>query len=372
MSRKRLTVVQVLPSLDGGGVELGTVELSQELARRGHRSIVISGGGKLVEQIEADGGEHVCWPIGKKSPATLLWARQLKKLLRREKVDILHARSRIPAWVCWVALKTMIFGRKPRFVTTAHGLYSVNRYSEIMTSGERVIAISETVEHYLRESYPRLNPQRIRLIPEGIDEEQFPRGFQPSSRWIDKWYAEYPQLMGKPVIALVGRITRCKGHDDFIEIVDQLRLCCPDIIGLIVGGEDPRRRSYADEIRRLVEQRGLQEHIVFTGHRRDVAEIFSSCNVVLSLTSDPPEAFGRTTAEALSLGIPVVGYDHGGTGEILRKAFPEGLVPSGNVAAAAQQVGRILAEGASVPSDHPYLKDRMLRQTLSLYEELAA
>ena len=371
MSHRPLCVVQMLPALESGGVERGTVELSEELVRRGHRSIVISGGGKLVEEIVAHGGKHVEWSIGEKSPATTRWIWPLKSLLKRERVDILHARSRVPAWVAWLAWKGMFTSTRPHLVTTAHGLYSVNRYSEIMTSGERVIAISETVKDYLIRNYPRLDAGRIRVIPRGVDPDEFPRGYQPTQEWIEKWYSDFPQLLGKPVVAMIGRITRCKGHHDFVEIIDQLRRRNPDIQGLIVGGEDPRRKGYAEEIRQLIRDRQLESNIVWAGYRRDVREIYASSNVVLSLTSDPPEAFGRTVVEAINMGIPVVGYDHGGTGEILRRIFPRGLVGSADVAAAVDTISEILTDGAELPSDHPYLKHRMLASTLAVYEELA-
>lgn len=372
MSSRSYTVAQILPSLNGGGVERGTVEVSRELVRTGHRSIVISGGGKLAVEIENHGGTHIKLPVGEKSPLTLRHVFTLRNLLRSEQVDILHARSRVPAWVAWLAWKSLPAASRPKFVTTAHGLYSVNRYSEIMTAGERVIAISETVEQYLKRSYPRLSTDRIRVIPRGIDVADFPRSFQPSPEWLTTWYGQFPELVGRPVITLVGRITRCKGHDDLVEIVDRLSGTFPDLRALVVGGEDPKRKQYAAEVKRLIAERGLQERILLTGHRADVREIYSLSNVVLSLTSDPPEAFGRTTVEALSMGVPVVGYDHGGTGEILRNLFPQGLVPAGDVAGAAAAIARILQEGAVVPENTIYLKQQMLARTLATYEELAA
>lgn len=362
----------MLPALESGGVERGTVELSEELVRRGHRSIVISGGGTLTAELIRHGGEHHTWSVGVKSPLTLRWVWPLRNLLVREHVDILHVRSRVPAWVGRLAWMSLPQTLRPHFVTTAHGLYSVNRYSQIMASGERVIAISETVEQYLRRNYSCLDAERIRIIPRGVDAEQFPRGYRPSWDWLDQFYASQPQLHGGPIVSLVGRITRCKGHHDLVDIIDLLRRDIPGIRALIVGGEDPKRRQYAAEIRSEIERRGLQEHLVFLGHRSDVREIYAVSSVVLSLTSDPPEAFGRTTVEALNMGTPVVGYDHGGTGEILRRVFPAGVVPPGDVRAAAQAIQRILKDGAQVPSEHPYLKHRMLEQTLAVYEELAA
>ncbi|SFI66504.1 Glycosyltransferase involved in cell wall bisynthesis [Planctomicrobium piriforme] len=362
----------MVPSLESGGVERGTLEVNDELVRQGHRSIVISGGGRLVPQLIKDGGEHVTWNIGKKSLLSLKWVWPLRKLLRDENVHIVHARSRVPAWIAWLAWRGMSKKQRPRFITTAHGLYSVNRYSAIMASGERVISISEAVDQYLRTSYPKLDPSRIRLIPRGIDPDEFPRGYQPSSQWLDQWYKDYPQLIGRPVVSLVGRMTRYKGHHEFLEIIDRLRREVPDVHALIVGAEDPRRQGYASEIREHVRREKLESNVTFAGHRSDIREIYAVSNVIMALSSKPPEAFGRATVEALNIGTPVVGWDSGGTSELLRHIYPQGLVPPGNIEQAVEKVKQVLAEGASLPSDHPYLKHYMLQKTLALYEEMAA
>lgn len=372
MTSRRLTVVQMVPELQSGGVEKGTVELSKELVAQGHRSIIISNGGQLVDQIIADGGEHVTWNIRSKSPLTLRWIPSLMQLLKENQVDILHARSRIPAWLAHFTLKAMPVKLRPHFVTTAHGLYSVNRYSEIMTRGEKVIAISETVKTYLLSNYSNLKTESVRVIPRGVDPNDFPREFQPSSEWKKNWHDQFPQLVGKPVLSLIGRLTRLKGHREFIEIVDRVRQSLPEIQGLIVGGIDPRRSQYAEEIKQLVHDKGLQDNVVFAGHRSDIREIYAVSNIVMGLTSSPPEAFGRTTVEALTMGVPVVGYNHGGTGEILQRVFPQGLVPVGDIEIAANQIQLLLQENITVPQEHPYLKSIMLAETLAVYEELAA
>lgn len=372
MTKRRLTIVQILPHLESGGVERGTLEVNKELVSHGHRSIVISSGGRLVADLMNDGGEHVTWHIGRRSPLSLRWVLPLRKFLAQNKVNILHARSRIPAWISYLAWKTMPQRSRPHFVTTAHGLYSINRYSEVMTFGERVISISEAVDHYLRVNYPRLNPARIRLIPRGIDPEEFPRGYRPDEAWMERWYQTYPQLVGRKVILLAGRLTRYKGHPQFLELVDLLRKDVPDVHALIVGAEDPRRRGYVTEIRERIRAMGLESYVTLTGHRSDIREIYAACDVALALSSQPPEAFGRSTVEALNIGTPVVGWDSGGTSELLRHIYPQGLVAPGDVQAAAARIRVILSQGAELAKDHPYLKERMLQKTLSLYEEIAA
>jgi len=172
VSARRLTVVQALPRLESGGVERGTVEVVEELAQRGHRAIVVSAGGPMVEEITRAGGEHVTMGVAKKSPFTLARAHKLRRLLRETHADVLHARSRVPAWVCLFALRGMDDATRPRFVTTVHGLNSVSRYSEVMTRGDLVIAVSESAERHVTRNYPRLDPSRVRVIRRGVEQIQ--------------------------------------------------------------------------------------------------------------------------------------------------------------------------------------------------------
>jgi len=372
MEDRRLTVVQLLPALESGGVERGTLEVAAELVRRGHRSIVISNGGRLVERLEAEGSEHIAWTIGGKTPWTFRYVSRLRSLIAEEKVDILHARSRVPAWVGWMALKSLPNRLKPRFVTTVHGLYRVGKYSSIMTSGDAVIAVSNSVRDYILKNFPHTDPARLRVIPRGRSTTEFPHGHHPDDAWLDAWYAEFPQTRGKVLLTLPGRLTRLKGHEDFIQLIGEIRAAGVDAHGLIVGEEDPRRAAYASELQALVEHDGLLEHVTFTGHRRDIREVFSLSAMVFSLSTQP-ESFGRTTLEALSIGIPVVGYNHGGVGEILRDVFPQGATPLGDRLALRSRVTTLLQEGPFIVPPHDgYRQDAMLEAELSLYSELTS
>ena len=141
-----ITVLQLIPALESGGVERGTLELGAGLVHAGHRSLVMSAGGQLVSRLTGQGSEHIQWPIGRKSIWTLRLVRRLRSLIRERQVDILHARSRLPAWIAWLAWRGLPEQQRPRFVTTVHGLYSVNRYSRIMTHAEAVIAVRTSDE----------------------------------------------------------------------------------------------------------------------------------------------------------------------------------------------------------------------------------
>ncbi|MBI5450320.1 MAG: glycosyltransferase family 4 protein [Gammaproteobacteria bacterium] len=366
-----LTVVQTLPALQAGGVERGTLEIARALVAHGHRSIVISGGGRMVEQLIAEGSEHICWPIGEKSLLTLRLIPRLRRLLREQQVDILHSRSRLPAWISYLAWRGMPAGQRPRFVTTVHGMNSVNRYSAIMMRGERIIAVSETCRRYILDHYPKVDPQRITVIHRGIDDAEFPRGYRPPAEWIDSWYRQFPMLKGRFTIALPGRLTWLKGHHDFIELMSHLKAGNINAYGVIVGGEDPSRKQYAQQLRETIKQRRL-DNIVFTGHRSDMREIYSVCDLVLSLTQGRSESFGRTVVEALSLGTPVIGYDHGGVHETLETMFPEGRTPRGDVDQLTQRVTDFIQHPRQVVRPNSYPLQKMTMETLTLYQNIAA
>ena len=365
----RLSVAQLLPALNGGGVERGALEIARELVRRGHRSVVISAGGRLVPELLREGSEHLAWPLGVKSPLALRWVRPLRRWLAEQRIDILHARSRLPAWIGWLAWRRMDPATRPRFVTTVHGLYSVSRYSAIMTRGERVIAVSETVRAYLRRHYPDLPADRIQVIQRGVDPADFPYGYRPAPDWLADWYRHYPQLREALVLTLPGRLSRLKGHEAFIELIARLRVIGRPVYGLIVGGPEPRRQAYADELREKVRLRGLDDIVLFAGHRADMREIYALSTLVLSLSAKP-ESFGRTVLEALSLGRPVVAYAQGGVGEILDRLYPAGRVHPGDAEMLVARVGDLLDAPPPVPTEPAFPLRRMLDETLALYTAL--
>lgn len=369
-TERRLTVVQMLPALDAGGVERGTLEVARALVAAGHRSIVISRGGRLVAQLEREGSEHIALPVHRKSLASLFQVRPLRRRLAELKPDIVHARSRVPAWIAWLALRKLPAATRPHFVTTVHGLYSVSPYSAIMTRGERVIAVSETVRDYIRTHYPSCPPERIELIYRGIEPAEFPHGYQPSADWLAQWQADYPQLIGKQVLTLPGRITRLKGHDAFLDLIAALRRDGVNVHGLIVGGAEAKKQAYLSELQQAVATRGLNADISFTGHRSDIREILAVSDIAYSL-STKPESFGRTTLEALSLGTPVIGWDQGGVGEILAHVFPAGRVARDDHARLLACTREVLRGDHAPAAQHDFTLERMLARTLATYQRVA-
>ncbi len=367
-----MKVIQILPELNAGGVERGALEIAARLVRDGHESVVVSNGGRLVAELEAAGSRHVTMAVHRKSLASLLQVRAMRRLLESERADIVHIRSRVPGWITWLAWRGMDRETRPRLVSTVHGFYSVNAYSAIMTRGERVIAVSNSTRGYILENYPKTPPEIIRVIHRGIAPENYGTRFRPAADWLAKWQAEHPSLVGKQVLLLPGRITRLKGHVDFFNLIAALKKEGLAVHGLIAGDTHPQKRDYLDELKQAVEQLGISDELTFLGHRSDVREVMAVSDAVFAL-SQQPESFGRTVLEAMALGKPVVGYDCGGVGELLATLFPDGRVPLGD-AKTLLTVTRGVLRGAATPAPvgEPFTLDAMCRATLAVYHDLAA
>jgi len=364
-----LKVIQMLPALESGGVERGTLEVAAELIRRDHQSIVISAGGRLTQELIERGTKHYRWDIGVKRLSTLKWIGRLRKLLIEEKPDILHLRSRLPAWIGYLAWRGIPASARPHLVTTVHGPYSINKYSAVMTRGENVIAVSNSIRDYILSNYPKTDPAVIKVIHRGVDRNVFSYGYKPPTSWLQKWNTEHPQIQNKYLITLPARISRWKGHEHFVKIIEKIKEYGIPVHGMIVGDAHPAKVDFERELKAHIQSAGLINDISFTGFRKDIREIMSISDAVLSLSLNE-EAFGRTTLEALSLGIPVVGYNHGGVEEQLLEIFPEGAVEPGDFSAAASILTSWYKSRPTVLTDHDFTLEKMLADTIQVYESL--
>lgn len=367
---RRLTVVQLLPALDAGGVERSTLEVAAALVAAGHRAIVVSAGGRLLPALEATGAAHVVLPIGRKSPATLRHVPALRRLIRESGADIVHARSRLPAWIALAALRGL--RDPPRFVTTVHGLNSPGRYSAVMVRGERVVCVSGTVRDYVLANYPQVDRDRLVVIPRGIDPRAFPPQHEPDAALRAQVLAAHPQAIGGRLLLMPARGTRLKGHAHAIELVHRLRADGLDVRLLLAGAVQSGRERYVRELRARVDALQLDDAVAIAGPLADVAPVYACSDLVLQL-SDKPESFGRTVVEALCCGRAVLGWDHGGVGELLRELFPRGAVALRDAEALAARARELLAAPRPrIALPDRYTLARMQADTLALYEQLAA
>ena len=365
-----ITVVQLLPALETGGLECGTLEVAEALVKTGHRAVVISAGGRLVSRLEGSGAEHVRLAVGRKSPLTLRYVLHLRRLFRSLDADVVHAQSRLPAWLAWLAWRGMERRTRPRFVTSIQGLHSVSRYSASVTLGERVVCVSEAARRYVTDNYPKTDESRLVVIPRGVDPAHYPYRYQPRSDWLNDWLRQLPALESRHVLTQAGRLTQRKGFETLVDLVAELAREGWDVHGLAVGPVADNGRRYLAELQARVADLGIKDRFTILGERADLREIFAVSDLVLALSSKP-EAFGRTVIEALSLGRPALGWDHGGVGEQLRAVYPPGAVATGDMEALVRRAAQLLSGAPPVPSQHSYTKQRMLDAELSLYEMLA-
>jgi glycosyltransferase involved in cell wall biosynthesis len=362
-----MKVIQILPELNAGGVERGTLEVGHYLVKQGHESIVISNGGRLVEQLEAEGSRHITLPVHKKRLSSLKQIKVLRWLFEQERPDILHLRSRLPAWLAWLAWRKMDPNTRPRLITTVHGLYSVNVYSKVMTRGQQVICVSNSVKDYVTKNYPDVPASKLKVIHRGVDPVEFSYDYQVSAEWLNTWKLAQPELSGKYIITLPGRITRWKGPLDFLQVIAKLKAQGIPAHGVLAGAPHPKKLEFLEEVKTAIQAQGLQNDITLLGHRSDLREVMAVSDVVVSCSTDS-EAFGRVTLEALSIGKPVAGYDHGGVHEQLEALFPEGKIPVSDIQTLTDRLANWYQHPIFPKADNPFTLDRMLQNTLKIYQ----
>jgi len=358
---RKLKVIQILPSLNTGGVERGVLDFNKYLVKNGHDSYVISNGGRQVKNLIEDGGNHIHLQVSKKSIFTLLQAKKLADVINETSPDIVHIRSRVPAWVLQTS-KLFFKNPRPIIFSTFHGLYSTPFYSRIMASFDRVIAISKTVEKYVNKNYKKYLKRPPRLIYRGSDEAYFSERFAPTELYKETFFTKFPNLKDKKIISFPGRLSSWKGQESFIRLISDLP---QDYSGLIVGPYEAAKTKYLNSLKKLIEDYRLKNRVYFYNAKDDIREIYYLSEVILNLSSKP-EPFGRTVLEAAMMGKKIAGWDRGGTGEVLEMCFPQGKVEFNNFDALSTKI-KELAESSVVPSNVFLTSNLMHEKTVSFY-----
>ena len=359
----KIKVIQLLPELNIGGVERGTRDFSNTLIKKGHESIVISNGGLFEKDITDYGAKHINLPIHKKSLFSLFLAKKLSHIYEQEQPDIVHVRSRMPAWINYFAFKKL--SKKPILVSTFHGLYSTPIYSQVMSKVDHIIAISNTVKNYIIDTY-KIPKNLVTIIPRGCDITNF-NTESPQQEWIDKWFEEYPNTKNKIILTLPARISQWKGLDAFVELIS--RLDGKTYHGLIVGPTSKSKQKYLKSLKQKSQLLHTDTKLTFTGSRSDIKNIYNISDIVFNL-STKPEPFGRTTIEAISCGSKFIGWDHGGTKEILDELYPDGLVNLGDIKQLKERVIKISDTNYPNPKENTFTSEKMINKTLDLYNQL--
>ncbi|HQO57348.1 MAG TPA: lipopolysaccharide heptosyltransferase II [Candidatus Omnitrophota bacterium] len=357
-----LRVLQILPELNVGGVETGTVDLAKYLLEHGHTPLVVSNGGALVQTLEHMGVTHYQLPVHKKSLMSA-WrcARALKRIIIEEKVDIVHARSRVPAWIAFLACR----GTAAAFITTCHGYYSTHVFSRVMGWAKYVIVPSEVIGRHMIEDFD-VPADHIRCIPRSVDLDRFNLPHQPQ------------KMKTSFRIVIIGRLTPLKGHMYFLKAMAKVVRIMPYVKVWVVGAAPRGKDSYRQELEALTRRLGLTDTVEFLGNRKDVPQLLSQADVLV-LSSTVPEAFGRVIIEAQAADVPVVATRVGGVVEIIEHEKTGLLVLPKDPDAMAQAVIRLLqdrpfaqtiVEQAKKKVLAQYTLAHMAKKTLAVYKEL--
>ncbi len=357
-----MKVLQMIPSLELGGVERGVVDLARAMKKEGHETVVISSGGSLVAELQRMGIPHYGLPIHQKSLSALFLVSQIAHIAERERVDIIHARSRVPAWLGWLAArKTGI-----PFVTTCHGYYSESPLTHVMGWGKRVIVPSRAVGRHMIDDF-RVTPDKIRLIPRGVDLSQF--NFSLS---------RFEKKEGPLRIIHIGRFSPIKGQVEFLKAIHLLRSRLSHFEVWLVGSEGRGKHKYTDLIKRTIQQFGLESCVKLLGPSRDIPHLLAQSDLLVMSTLIP-EAFGRVLIEAGAVGTPVIATQIGGILDVIDHNENGLLFPPRNVPAMAdamyvlltdREKAKLFAERLRKKIEKEFTLEQMVRKNIEVYQEV--
>ena len=377
------TILQITPSLEttGGGVERGTLDVAKEIAEVGYKSVILTSGGEMAEKYKHKGVLNFYLSVEKKGLINYFRLKnKFQKLLKIIKPDIVHVRSRWPAF----CLNSIIKTEKIPLITTYHGTYSGNtnflkkRYNSVMVEGDKIIAISEFIRKHILKYFPSVSKNLV-LINRGIDTDYF------NSKGVSLIRKENI-IKGlnisedHHIILLPGRLTSWKGQEIAIDAAKYIKNLAPDLrfVFLLVGSQQ-NRESYLNRLKEKISKNNLEHHVAFLGNKLDMPAVYSISDVVLS-TSTLPEAFGRVSAEASAMGKPIIATNHGGSQDIIRENITGWFVRPKNPTELSNKILEIIRKRQSEKDKiGQNARERiiryfnlklMLKKTIQLYEEL--
>lgn len=372
--------MQVIPALKSGGVEIESLEIANAILAAGGKPIIASAKGELSNHPRTKGILLKTLPMNTKNPLQM-WknAKLLKKLILEEKVDIVHARSRRPAWSAYKAAKET----HTPFITTYHGAYKSRSifktmFNSVMAMGDRVIAISPFIERLIKNTYARFpwfDPSKVRLIPRGIDLEIFdPKNV--SQKKVEQLRKKWDIPKGSRIILLPGRISKSKGQDTLIKALSLMKTknCIAVLVGSAKGHE-----NYRDHLLRLAASQGLEGSVRWEPALADVAPAYQLADLIVC-PSHVPEGFGRLIVEAQAMGKPIIATRHGGACDIIEDEKTGWLVAPGDKLALAKAIDHVLSlppkelevysKRARKHAETNFSKDAMYSKTIEVYKEV--
>lgn len=374
-----LTVLQVTPELNAGGVERTTLEIAEAISRAGGLALVASAGGRLEPDLKTAGGELIRIPAASKNPITVIAnAFKLASIAKKRGVRIIHARSRAPAWSALLAAR---MAGVP-FVTTYHGIYNAKSpvktfYNSVMARGDAIIANSEfTREHVL--AHHDVMPERVTAIPRGVDLDVFDPA-NISAEEIAALRTKWGVGPNQCVILVPARLTRWKGQMVLIEAVRLLNERRPNAVKVILAGDDQGRRAYTQEMLSAIQGGKLQQVVAMVGHLRQMPLAFAASDMAVFPVIEP-EAFGRGAVEAEAMGVPVIASNLGGYTETVVESQTGFLVPAGAAGPLCGAIERMIDAGAEKRAEMGrkgqervralYSKTALQSATLAVYQRV--
>lgn len=374
-----MKILQILPSLQMGGVERGTIEMARALQDAGIANAVASQGGPLVAALEKLGVPHHTLPLKSKNPFRIRAnARALAELAQKEGFTLLHARSRAPAWsthwasqacgIPWMATFHGVYGTEPKLLKIP--------YNRIMLKGRRTVCVSDFVRRHVLATYGA-DPAQLVCIPRGADTDVFRPDAVTAEEALEKKTRHYHFMPDLPLITLPGRLTRWKGQEVFLEALTYMK---HKRLGVLFVGSDQGRTDYSDHLRERASKLPDETEVVFRDHSSEMQKVYAMSEIVVNASSDQPEAFGRTIPEAQAMGRLVIGTAHGGACETIRDGVTGWLVPPGDARALAAKLDEVLdlsedrkaaVRAAAVQSVRDNFSiAKMCASTIALYREL--
>ena len=375
INTKQICLLQVLPHLNSGGMVSGAVEISNFLKNKGGKSIIVSSGGYREQELLKNDASIIHLPVETKNPFLIyLNKNRLKKIILKYNVNIVHARSRAPAWSAYLAAKET----NTSFITTFHGTYGTEnlvkkKYNSVMLKGDYTIAISKFIKKHIEEEYKKSN--NIFVIARGINEKVFSPKSVTTARIISA-AKKIKTDEFKKTILMPGRLTSWKGHEIAIRA---LSLIEDNNIKLVILGDLQKRFKYKSNLEKLTLELGLNDKVLFLEQTRDLPAYLMLADLVISC-STKPEAFGRTILEAQAMGRPVLAFNHGGSVELIKENKNGILSPVSNIEEYAKNINKSLSlslkdrEKISNESikmvNQKYLTSNMCKKTINLYKNL--
>lgn len=375
-----MNILQILPRLETGGVERGTLEIAQAITQEGYGSFAASAGGKMVPSLVKNGTKHITMQLNSKNPfLILLHGWQLSKVIKQHNIHIIHARSRAPAWSALLAAR--ITGIK--LVTTFHGRYGFSNflkrlYNSVMVRGDKVIAVSNFIADHIMQHYSSyISGRNLITIHRGVDLNYF----NPTTITATRLAAACAHInsSGTTVtkILLPGRITRGKGHHYLLDILSKLPH--KDWVCYIVGNYTSDHHNYVNELRARINELNLEGMVFILPDWQDMPALYAAVDIIVSVAAIP-EAFGRTMLEGQAMGKIVVANAHGGALEIITHQQNGFHIPLANSEAAAlilqealtlEQKSKLLISKAAQQNATHYSLASMCQKTIDLYKSLS-